>query len=110
MGVDTAMQSSYLTSMNSGAGNAMDTKLLTARISSELADKVGENARLTRRSPDLIVEEALADWLAWEEKKHQMTLEALADVEAGRVVTHEQVVAWAESLDTDNPLPPPLPE
>ncbi len=36
-----------------------------------------------------------------------MTLEGLADVDAGRVVDHELVKAWAESLDTDNALPLP---
>jgi predicted transcriptional regulator len=30
--------------------------------------------------------------------RRQMTLEALADVDAGRVVTHEEVEAWVMSL------------
>jgi len=33
-----------------------------------------------------------------------LTKEALADVEAGRVVDHEVVQAWADSLETDHPL------
>jgi len=33
-----------------------------------------------------------------------MTLEALADVDAGRVVDHEAVEKWAESLSIKNPL------
>ena len=36
-----------------------------------------------------------------------MTIEALADVDAGRVVDHEAMLAWADSLGTDNPLPLP---
>ncbi len=35
-----------------------------------------------------------------------MTLEALADVDAGRVIDHRSIVAWAESLDTGKPLLP----
>jgi len=35
------------------------------------------------------------------------TQEALADVEAGRVVDHHAVQAWAKSLGTDMPLPVP---
>jgi predicted transcriptional regulator len=36
-----------------------------------------------------------------------MTLEALADVDAGHVVDHAEVEAWLDSLDTQSPLPPP---
>ena len=34
----------------------------------------------------------------------ELTKEALADVEAGRVVDHEAVQSWADSLNTDHPL------
>jgi predicted transcriptional regulator len=36
-----------------------------------------------------------------------LTLEGLADIDAGRVVEHHIVHAWIESLETENPLPPP---
>lgn len=42
-----------------------------------------------------------------EEERHQMTLEALEDVDAGRVVAHAAVQAWAERLGTKKPLPRP---
>ncbi len=32
---------------------------------------------------------------------------AMADMDAGRFVTHEAVVRWLKSLSTDNPLPRP---
>ena len=37
-----------------------------------------------------------------EEQHHQMTLEAIADAEAGRVIDHKAVVEWANSLGTKN--------
>ena len=37
--------------------------------------------------------------LALEEKRYQMTLEALAEIDAGKVVPHAVVQAWADSLD-----------
>ena len=37
-----------------------------------------------------------------------MTLEALDDVDAGRVIDHRAIQAWADSLGTDAPLPPPV--
>lgn len=35
------------------------------------------------------------------------TLQGLADIEAGRVVSHEAVKRWLLSLSTDSPLPRP---
>jgi predicted transcriptional regulator len=45
-----------------------------------------------------------------EEERHLLTLEALASVDAGRVVEHADVRAWAKSLETANPLPVPRPK
>jgi predicted transcriptional regulator len=42
-----------------------------------------------------------------EEEKHQLTLEGLADVDAGRVIPDEEVKAWVKCLGTANPLPVP---
>jgi predicted transcriptional regulator len=36
--------------------------------------------------------------------------EAEADLKAGRVVPHEEVVKWLQSWDTDNELPCPEPK
>jgi len=33
-----------------------------------------------------------------EEERHRLTQEALADVDAGQVIDHQAVAAWAESL------------
>lgn len=32
------------------------------------------------------------------EEKHQRTLAGLADVDAGRLISHEEVMSWARSL------------
>jgi RNA polymerase sigma-70 factor (ECF subfamily) len=32
---------------------------------------------------------------------------SLDDVDAGRVIDHQAIQAWADSLGTDTPLPPP---
>ena len=85
----------------------MSTRVLTAHIPEELAEKVDVYAKSMERSRAWIVKQALSNWVDWEEQKHQMTLQGLADIEAGRVVDDEQVRAWVESLDTDAPLPLP---
>lgn len=40
-----------------------------------------------------------------DEEPSRLTEEALADVDAGRVIDHQAVKAWAESLSTETPLP-----
>ncbi|CAA9890948.1 CopG family transcriptional regulator (fragment) [Candidatus Methylobacter favarea] len=52
-----------------------------------------------------IVKQALAAWLRQQKRARRLTVEALADVDAGHVIDHQTVQAWAKSLDTDKPLP-----
>jgi hypothetical protein len=33
-----------------------------------------------------------------DEEKHQRTLSALADVDAGRTISHEEMTVWAKTL------------
>ncbi|PSJ63901.1 CopG family ribbon-helix-helix protein [Pseudaminobacter soli (ex Li et al. 2025)] len=86
----------------------METKVITAHVPLPLAEKVDELAARLERPKGWIVKQALAAWIDQEEERRRLTLEALADVDAGRVIDHEAVRAWAESLDTDKPLPAPL--
>ena len=87
----------------------MQTRVLTAHVPVSLAKKVDKLAERLDRPRGWIVKQALAAWIAWEEEKHRMTLEGLADVDAGRTIPHEEVVAWANSLGTKSPLPLPRP-
>ena len=47
-------------------------------------------------------------WVDQEEERNRLTREAMAEVETGQVIDHQAVQAWADSLGTDTPLPPPL--
>jgi len=85
----------------------METKVVTAHVPLALAEKVDELAGRLERSRGWIVKQALADWVDQEEERRKLTLEALADVEAGRVIDHAEVQRWADSLDTDNPVVAP---
>ncbi|MRW91768.1 CopG family transcriptional regulator [Duganella sp. FT80W] len=40
-------------------------------------------------------------------QKDQLTREALDDVDAGRLVEHDDVKAWADSLEANHPCPQP---
>ncbi len=85
----------------------MNTKVITANVPVELAEKVDQIAARLDRSRGWVVKQALADWLGQEEERRRLTLEALADVDAGHIIDHQAVQAWANSLDTDKPLPIP---
>jgi len=84
-----------------------DTRVLTAHVPIALAEKVDAMALRLERSRGWVMKQALAAWVEQEEERHQMTLEALEDVDTGRVIDHQAVQAWAASLGTDKPLPKP---
>lgn len=85
----------------------METRVLTAHVPSELAAKVDDMAARLDRSRGWIVKQALSAWLALEDERDRLTREALADVDAGVVIDHQAVQAWADSLGTERPLPVP---
>ena len=85
----------------------METKVITAHVPLPLAEKVDELAARLERPRGWIVKQALSAWVDQEEERRRLTLEAIADVDAGRVIDHRAVKAWAESLGTAKPLPVP---
>ncbi|MDP2240133.1 MAG: ribbon-helix-helix domain-containing protein [Burkholderiales bacterium] len=85
----------------------METKVLTAHVPLALVEKVDQMAARLERSRGWIVKQALSAWIDQEEERSRLTCEALADVDAGRAIDHQAVQAWADSLSTDRPLPPP---
>ncbi len=82
-------------------------RTLTAHVPQDLAEKVDQLATRLDRSQDWIMKQALSAWIQQEEQRFKLTLEALADVDANDVIDHQSVQAWADSLDTANPLSPP---
>ena len=87
---------------------AIKTKVLTTHVPLGLAEKVEAMAARLERSRDLVTKQALVARVDREEERHRMTLEALADVDAGRVIDHRAIRAWATGLGTDKPLPAPV--
>ena len=85
----------------------MNTKVLTAHVPIPLAEKIDQIAARMERSRGWIVKQALSAWVDQEEERRRMTLEGMADVDAGQIIEHQSVLAWAESLSTDKPLAVP---
>ena len=84
-----------------------ETKLMTAHIPLPLAEKVDRLAARLERPHAWIIRQALSAWVDNEEQHEKLTREAMADVDTGRLIAHEAMQTWADSLDSDNPLPPP---
>ncbi len=84
-----------------------DTELLTAHVPLALVEKIGRLAERLGRSRGWIVEEALTAWVEQEEERDRLTREALADVDAGQLIDHRAVQAWADSLGAGEPAPLP---
>ena len=80
-----------------------ETRVLTAHVPIPMAEKVDQLAERLERSRGWIMKQALSSWIAQEEERDRLTREGLADVDEGRVVDHDAVQAWADSLDTDEP-------
>jgi predicted transcriptional regulator len=78
----------------------METRVVTSHLPAELADKLDGLAERLDRPKGWVVKEAIASYIALEEERHRLTLEALADVKAGggRTHDHAEIEAWAASL------------
>lgn len=72
----------------------------SVRIEDNLKKRLDEAAKKSHHSKGWVINEALRDYLDrqdMEETRWQETLEALDDVEAGRVVDGKEVSAWMRS-------------
>ena len=87
----------------------MATQTVTAHIPTELVTKVDKLSALMDRPRGWVVKQALLDWVALEEERQQMLVDALDDVDHGRVVPHGEASLWLRSLAGDQPLPRPEP-
>jgi predicted transcriptional regulator len=77
----------------------MATRVVTAHLPAELAKKLDGLAGRLERPRGWLVKEAIEAYVGIAEERQRETLDALADVDAGRVVEHAEVEAWAAGLD-----------
>ena len=76
----------------------MQTRTVTAHIPVELAEQVDKYAEQLERPRGWIVKQALLNWVSLEERRHQMTLEALKEVDEGKFIEHAEIRTWAKGL------------
>jgi predicted transcriptional regulator len=77
---------------------ADDGRVVTAKLPDDLVSRLDEVADRIDRSKSWIVREAVSEWLAEEQRRHELTLEALKSIDEGRTIDHESVKAWAKQL------------
>ncbi|MCW9679808.1 CopG family ribbon-helix-helix protein [Dolichospermum planctonicum UHCC 0167] len=73
------------------------------RLDDDLQEKLEITANRTKRSKGWIINDALRQYIEQEELKQRIleeTQEALADIEASRVVSGEEVMKWLETWGT----------
>ena len=72
--------------------------------------KLSDYADKRKLAKGRVINEAVRTYLEREERRdrmHQETLDALDDIETGRVVDGDKVLNWLRSWGTENESPPP---
>ena len=75
---------------------AEEGRVVTAKIPEDLVLRMDEVADRIDRSKSWIVRQAVTEWLAEEQRRYELTLEAMKDVDDGRTIPHEEVLAMVE--------------
>jgi predicted transcriptional regulator len=70
---------------------ADDGRVVTAKLPDDLVARMDEIADRIDRSKSWIVRQALIEWLAEEQRRYELTLEAMKSVDEGRTLTQEEV-------------------
>lgn len=84
--------------------------MTSIRMPDELMSRLEKAAENLRRSKGWLINDAVREYLAREERKARMlaeTHDALAEVDAGQLIDGEAVIDWLDSWGTDNEKPPP---
>src|SRR5690349_19987151 len=71
-------------------------RVVTANLPAHLAAHLDEVADRIERSKSWIVRQAVSEWLAEEQRRYDLTLEALKSVDEGRTLSHEEVLSGIE--------------
>ena len=75
---------------------AEDGRVITAKLPDDLVSEMDEVAGRIDRSKSWIVRHAVAEWLAEERRRYDLTLEAMKAVDEGKTIPHEDVLAMVE--------------
>jgi predicted transcriptional regulator len=81
-----------------GSVMADDGRVITTKLEDDLVTLLDAAAQRIGRSKSWIVRAALEQWLAEEQLRHQLTMEALVEVEGKHLIEQGAMDVWAKSL------------
>lgn len=68
-----------------------DGRVVTAKLPEEIVLQMDEVAGRIDRTKSWIIRQAVSEWLAEEQRRYELTLEALKSVDEGRTFTQEEI-------------------
>lgn len=80
---------------------------VSVRLDAELNDRLAAIASVLDRPKSWVIEQAIADFVSLQEWQLAAIEEGIREADAGRVVAHEDVVAWVRSWGKPDELPMP---
>jgi len=86
----------------------MTTRVITAHVPLDLAEKVDAFAERLDRPRGWVMKQALVAWVDREEERDRLTREAIAAADAGDLVDGDLVTRWIDDLEAGRPTKPPL--
>lgn len=70
-----------------------DGRVVTAKLPDDLVLQMDEVADRIDRSKSWIIRQAVSEWLAEEQRRYELTLEAMKSVDEGRTYSQEEIEA-----------------
>ena len=93
----------------SDLSNVTETVSLTVELPRGLVERLNGLVNRTTWDASAFVREALESYIPHEERELAKTEAAIAEADSGAPgIPHEKVMAWLESWETPNELPPPI--
>jgi predicted transcriptional regulator len=80
---------------------------VSVRLDAELNDRLAAIATVLDRPKSWVIEQAIADFVSLQEWQLAAIEEGIGDADAGRVIGHDEVVAWVRSWGQPDELPMP---
>jgi predicted transcriptional regulator len=80
---------------------------VSVRLDAELNDRLAAIAAALDRPKSWVIEQAIADFVRLQEWQLAAIEEGIRDADAGRLVAHEEVVAWVRAWGQPDERPMP---
>jgi RHH-type transcriptional regulator, rel operon repressor / antitoxin RelB len=84
-----------------------ESTTITIRVDKATKDRLEKVARHTKRSKSFLAAEAIEEFLSVQEWQERRIRDARASADRGEVISHEDVLQWVRSWETEDERPMP---